>query len=94
MSASFRNSAEVSPPHDTIFWRWRCQAGRGQEEVGGGEGAREEGLHGGCKRLQGAVSAHQSGLWLSGFLTGRQGPSTAPRAPCNTPLNTGGLLKL
>lgn len=41
------------------------------------------------------VTAHQSGLWLSGLLTGRRGPSTAPRAPCNsTPFSTGGLLKL
>lgn len=50
----------------------------------------------GCKRMQGVgTRSHQSGLWLSSLLTGRQGPSIAPRAPCSsTPLNTEGLLKL
>lgn len=50
---------------------------------------------GGGWQADAGISAHQSGLWLSSLLTGRWGPSTAPRAPCtSSPLSTGELLEL
>lgn len=91
-AASFRNSAGVSrfPPHNTTCWRAGLGKNRKKLQVEEERGA-GWGLARGCE----GVSAHQSGLWLSSLLSRRRGPSTVPRAPCNsTPLNSGGLLKL
>lgn len=85
-SASLRNT--VGSPTHTNAKKLRTSPGSSnQAEEGQGLRAPEE-------RVEGSV-AHQSGLWLSRLLIGRQGPSTTSGAPCSsTPFSAGGLLKL